>query len=126
MGNWTNKTVVLEPIEFDGDKIVFTVKRLLVEDMQVLSRFYDNSSGNLQFSSPLDVCKTAQEVFPKYVQAINGMSKEDGSAMTVEEFMEASKEFYFITLIGQLFAGLIAASTVKSKEKNSAPPSVES
>lgn len=126
MGNWTNKTVVLEPLEFDGDKIVFTVKRLLVEDMQTLSKFFDGSSGSLKFNNPLDVCKTAQEIFPKYVTALNGLNKEDGSAVTVEEFMEASKEFYFVPLVGQLFASLISVSTVKSIEKNSVPPTVES
>jgi len=123
MGSWSNKSVVLDPIEFDGDMIVFSTKRLLVEDMQILMKFYDKETGNLAFSDPLEVCKTAGSIFPNYITDVKGMFS-DGVEMSVTEFLEASKEFYFVPLIGALFGALISASTVKSKEKNSAPPAL--
>lgn len=118
MGNWTSKGVVLPPIEFDGDSVTFTVKRLLVEDMLTLSKHFDKANGTLKFESPLEVCQTAQSIFPKYVTGIVGMTNGDGGNVTVEEFIEASKEFYFVPLIGELFGALINASTVKAQEKN--------
>ena len=125
MGNWSTNGVELEPIEFDGDSITFTVKRLLVEDMLVLSKYFNRETGALSFGSPLEVCQTAQEIFPKYIQKVGGMFKANGSAMTAEEFLTASKDFYFVPLVGQLFTALISASTVKATEaKNSEPPSV--
>lgn len=126
MGNWSSKGVVLPPIEFDGDSITFTVKRLLVEDMMVLSKHFNQKNGALQFESPLEVCQTAQSIFPKYVQGINGMLDEDGKPVTVEGFVEATKEFYFVPLIGELFTSLLTVSTVKAQAKNSAPLSVAS
>lgn len=125
MGNWTSKSVVLEPIEFDGDSITFHVKRLLVEDMQVLAKYFDGSKGMMSFDNPLDVCKTAQEIFPKYVTGIKGLLDAEGHEVSVEQFLEASKEFYFVPLIGELFAKLIDVSTAKAQLKNSAPPSPE-
>lgn len=125
MGNWSTNGVVLEPIEFDGDSITFTVKRLLVEDMLVLSKYFSKETGALSFGSPLEVCQTAQEIFPKYIQDVRGLLKADNVAMTPEEFLGASKDFYFVPLVGQLFTALITASTVKAVEaKNSEPPSV--
>lgn len=117
--------MVLAPIEFDGDSITFTVKRLLVEDMLLLSKHFDKANGTMKFESPLEVCQTAQSIFPKYVTGIGGMTNCDGGNVTVEDFLVAAKEFYFVPLIGELFGALITASTAKVQEKNSAPPSVE-
>jgi len=125
MGQWSNKPVVLKPIEFDGDSIVFSVGRLLVEDMMTLAKFHNASNGTLSFGSPLEVCAMAQAILPKYVKSISGLRKDDGGEMTVAEFIEASKEFYFVPLIGTLFAELITVSTVQAQAKNSAPPSAE-
>jgi len=120
MGSWSSKPVVLPPIAFDGDDITFSVKRLLVEDMMLLSNHFKD--GKMVFESPMQVCETAAKILPKYVTAIEGMSTADG-AMTLEQFTEATAEFYFVPLIGELFAKLITVSTVGGQAKNSVPPS---
>lgn len=126
MGNWTNKPVVLPAIDFDGDKVVLTVKRLQVEDMQVLSKFYDRATGVLRFNDPLEVVAVAGTLFPKYIVGISGMTTADGDEVTVEDFIASCKEFYFVPLIGQLFSELVGCSTVRSKAKNSVPPTPSS
>jgi hypothetical protein len=110
--------VRLDPIEFDGDKVVFTVKRLLVEDMLVLSKHFDADKKKMVFASPMEVCKTASEVLPKYVLAIDGYSKAVGTALTVAEFLEAAKEFYFVQLVGELFGHMVSISTAGVQAKN--------
>lgn len=124
MGNWTNKPIQLPEIQFDGDDITFTVKRLLVEDMLVLSKHFNAEKGVLSFGSPLEVCKTAQELFPKYVVGVAGLQTAEATPVSLAEFLEAVKDFYFVPLVGELFTALIVASTVKADErKNSEPPS---
>jgi len=118
MGNWSSKAVVLPPIEFDGDSIVFSVKRLLTEDMLVLMRNFNQGTGKLEFSNPLEVCQTAQLILPKYVTDIQGMSSADGIPVTAEEFIKAASEFYFVPLMGALLAALIDVSTVGTQAKN--------
>ena len=125
MGNWASKGVTLDPIDFDGDSITFVVKRLLVEDMQILLKFYKPESGTLAFDDPLEVCRTAQGIFPRYILSQIGMKKEDGTEFTLEEFNEATSEFYFVPLVGALFGALIGASTLKGQEKNSVPPTLK-
>lgn len=126
MGNWSSKPVVLEPIEFDGDKVVVTVKRLLVEDMQMLAKYFDRDKGTMRFESPLEMCKAASDIMPKYVTGIDGLIDGDGVRVTLEEFHKAVGEFYFVPLSGAIFQGLVRVSTAKAQEKNSAPPSAES
>lgn len=126
MANWSNKAVVLPAIPFDGDKVVFTAKRLLVEDMQVMAKFWDRASGKLVFKDPLDVSKTAAELVPKYIVGISGLIDSDGVTVSLESFKESASEFYFVPLMGALFAELMSISTAKGHEKNSAPPSPES
>lgn len=123
MGNWTSKTVTLPPIPFDGDQVAFTVKRLLTEDMLTLAKFYNQENGTLRFSNPIEVSKVAQEILPKYVVAMDGLLTAEGAKMGAAEFVEASKEFYFVPLVGALFGELISVSTVRAQEKNSVPPS---
>ena len=122
MGKWTND-VTLQPIAFDGDSITFTVKRLLTEDMGVLLQHYDAEKGVIRFESQDKLAAVAAEIFPKYITGISGMTKADGTAFTVDEFVAVAKEFYFAPVIGQLFAQIMVASTVGAAEKNSEPPS---
>jgi len=120
MGNWTKGSVKLEPIEFDGEQVVFHAKRLLVEDMLVLSKHFNGDK--MVFASPMEVCQTAAGILPKYLTAISGY-KVDGADMTLEEFLAAAQEFYFVPLVGALFGRLVAISTAKGMEKNLPPPS---
>lgn len=115
MGKWSSN-VVLEPIEFDGDKVVFSANRLLVDDMLVLSKYFDKDKGTIAFGSAMDVCKVAGEVLPKYITNITGMTKADNTPMTKDEFLQAAKEFYFVPLVGELFGRLVQASTVGSAD----------
>jgi hypothetical protein len=126
MGNWTNKAVPLDEIEFDGDKIQFFARRMLVEEMQLLSKYHDKASGKLKFDDPLEVCTVAQSFFPRALVGVKGLRSGEGVEMTIEDFLEASKEFYFVPLIGEVFAKLIAISTIKASAKNSVPPTPES
>ncbi|MFA6213542.1 MAG: hypothetical protein WC714_29160 [Candidatus Obscuribacterales bacterium] len=126
MGNWSSKPVVLDPIEFDGDQVVVTVKRLLMEDMQAISKYFDREKGVMRFDSPLEVCKAAADIMPKYVVGVDGMMDDAGGRVTLEDFHKAVGEFYLVPLFGAIFQGLVFVSTAKAKEKNSAPPSQES
>lgn len=121
MGNWSEKGVVVAPIEFDGDTICFTIKRILVEDMMQLSKYIVDNK--LIFDNPLEACKLAQAVIPKYIISMTGLRKADGSEMTIAEFAGASAEVYFIALIGKLFSELIATGNVGGASKNLPPPS---
>lgn len=116
MGNWT-KEVRLPEIEFDGDTVVFTVTRMLVEDMQMLSKFFDKDSGTLKFTDNLEVCGLAKTILPRRVVKIEGMKKADGTDMTREEYLAVASEFYFAELNGQLFGELMSVSVVKQQEK---------
>ncbi|OGC95828.1 MAG: hypothetical protein A2W25_15240 [candidate division Zixibacteria bacterium RBG_16_53_22] len=118
MGNWTSN-VILEPIEFDGDSIVFTCGRLTVEDMLALSKFFDQEKGVLRFDDQLQALNTAQGLIGKYVRRIDGMRMPDGASITVEQFSEVAREFYFVPLLGELLANLVTISTVGKSEKNS-------
>lgn len=123
MGQWT-PTITLGPIEFDGDKVVVTATRLLVEDMAELMKYVDPAAKRLRFDDPSQVCGMAGRILPKYLKSISGYSKADGSAMLLEEFIAATAEFYFVPLVGGIFAELMAASTVKKEQvKNFAAPS---
>lgn len=126
MGKWSNQDVTLEPIAFDGDAVVFTVSRLTVEDMLVLSKHFDTERGTMRFSSPMEVCAAASTVLPARVKAVSGYRKSDGEAMTLDEFLSAAKEFYFVPLISALFAALVGISVVGTSEKNLPAPSPES
>lgn len=121
MGKWVAE-VTLEPIEFDGDKITFTAKRLLAEDMGVVLQNYDSEKETLRFASHGDLAKVAADIFPKYVTAIDGMTKGDGTPFTVPEFIAASKEFYFMPLVTGLFTRIMGISSVGKEAKNSEPP----
>lgn len=125
MGNWTTRPVELQPIEFDGDTIKISVKRLLMADMQELSKYFDRDKGVMRFDSSLEVCKAAANIMPKYVVSIEGMIT-DGRPVTLEEFHAATGEFYLAPLFGEIFSQLIEVSTAKAQKKNSAPPSPES
>lgn len=123
MGNWC-PTVKLEPIEFDGDVVSVEASRLLVEDMADLMKNVDPVSKKLRFDDPSQVCSMASRLLPKYVKSFSGYIKADGTAMTREEFVAAASEFYFVPLVGRIFAALMAESTVGGAQaKNSVPPS---
>ncbi len=121
MGKWTAE-VTLEPVEFDGDTITFTAKRLLASDMGVVLQHYDSEKQTLRFANQSEMAKVAADIFPKYVTSISGMTKGDGTPFTVTEFIEASKEFYFMPLVTGLFSGIMAISSVGKEAKNSEPP----
>jgi hypothetical protein len=122
MGKWTNE-VVLDPIEFDGDIITFTAKRLLAEDMALILQNYDKEKEVLRFANEAEMSKMTAAIFPKYVTKIEGMTKGGGEQFTVTEFVEASKEFYFVPLVGKLFSGIMKISTVGGLQaKNSTSP----
>lgn len=123
MGNWTNN-VTLDPIEFDGDKVVVTVTRLLTEDMQMLRKY--QVDGVFKFTDTLELCSIAAKLFPKYVVGVTGLLKADKTEMTREEFLAVVQEFYFVNLVASIFNKLISASIVGLQEKNSVPPSPES
>ena len=119
MGQWTQDGVPVEPILFDGDEVRFTLKRLLVEDMERMAVNFDTATKIMRFENPMEACKLASNLIPKYVLAINGCKKANGIEMTLEEFREAAMEFYFVPLLGQLFARLVTISVVgKEQEKN--------
>jgi hypothetical protein len=121
MGNWTAE-VELYPIDFDGDKITFTAKRLLAADMGLVMSHYDAEKQMMRFASQMEMAEMCAEVFPKYVTKIDGMVKGDGGPFTLPEFLCAVKEAYFTPLITELFVQIMKISTVGSTEKNSAPP----
>ena len=101
-----------------------TATRLLVEDMAELMNNVDPVTKKLRFENQSQVCSMASRLLPKYLKSISGYKKADGSAMSLEEFIAATTEFYFVPLVGVIFAELMAASTVKAtQEKNSAAPS---
>lgn len=118
MGKWAGGGVKLEPIEFDGDSITFTVNRLKVSDMAPLAKHFQADGAMLTFSSQLEVCSVAAETLPRYVLTVEGMTKADGSAMTKDEFCAALPDFYFAELLGTLLTRLIEASTPGRAEKN--------
>ena len=118
MGKWLGGGVKLDPIDFDGDSIVFTVNRLKVGDMAPLAKHFAQDSGMLNFSSQLEVCTVAAELLPRYVVSIEGMTKGDGSAMALDEFNTAVSDFYFAELLGKLLGKLIEVSAVGGQEKN--------
>lgn len=122
MGKWT-ATVELEPIEFDGDQIVFNVNRLLTKDMGEMTKHYDESEGKLQFTSNAEVCTLAANLFPQYVNSVSGMTDGGGVPIDKVRFIKIAQEFYFVPLVGQLFAKLMEISIVGSQAKNSEPPS---
>lgn len=125
MGSWT-PTVKLGPFEFDGDQVTVVATRLLVEDMAELMKHVDPVSKKLRFDDPSQLCSMASRIIPKYLKAVEGCMKADGAAMSVDELAVASGEFYFVPLIGRVFAELMAASTVKGTEaKNSEAPSAD-
>ena len=125
MGKWT-ASVTLDSIEFDGDKIVFTVGRLLTEDMTVMSKYFEPETGKLKFNSNTEICEIAADILPKRVVSMSGMTKADGTEFTLTEFIAASKEFYFAPLLGELFGKLMGISVVGAQTKNSVPLSPES
>lgn len=119
MGKWT-PTVKLGPIEFDGDMVTVDATRLLVEDMAELMKNVDPVSRKLRFDDPAQVCSMASRILPKYLKSFSGYAKADGSVMSLEEFITAASEFYFVPLVGRIFAELMAESTVsKQQSKNS-------
>lgn len=122
MGKWT-ATVELEPIEFDGDQIVFNVNRLLTKDMGEMAKHYNESEGKLQFTSNAEVCTLAANLLPQYVNSVSGMTDGGGAPIDKERFVQISQEFYFAPLVGQLFGKLMEISVVGAQAKNSAPPS---
>lgn len=126
MGSWSNKAVRLEPIEFDGDAIHFQVKRLRIEDASVVMKFYDREAKRMRFNDPMELVAAAASIIPKYVVEVEGMKDAEGAHLTVEQFAEASKDFYFMPLLSQLFVGLMTVSVMsKADEKNSGPLSTE-
>jgi hypothetical protein len=121
MGKWTAE-VELDPIEFDGDVIKFTAKRLLAADMGVVMSHYDAEKQMVRFASQMAMAEMCADIFPKYITKIEGMVKGDGTPFTLPEFLEAVKESYFTPLITSLFIGIMKISTVGIAEKNSVPP----
>lgn len=120
MGNWS-PTVVIDPIEFDGDNIIFTLERMEVSDFLKLSKNMSFESGKelkLTFVESMDVCVSATELFPKYVKNISGMTSKDGLSVTLEKFTtELVNQTYFLNLIGQLLGELMTISVVNEVEE---------
>lgn len=111
MGNWVSPTVTLEPINFDGDSIVFKARRLTVASMSKLAGHFDGSK--LSFATQLDLAAVAATVLPDHIEAQAGWKKPDGSEFSREEFVPLFGEFYFAPLVGELLTKLIDASTVR-------------
>jgi hypothetical protein len=126
MSNWM-PDVTLEPIDFDGDSVVLRVQRLKTDDMHVVLQNYDRATGKLSFGSPEEMSELAARLVPKYVLGMDGLKKQDGTPMTLPEFVAAAGEYYFSTLVGALFVQLMGVSVVKVDDaKNSvAPPPVQ-
>lgn len=121
MSKWL-PDVTLAPIAFDGDSVVFRIKRLLVEDLNVLMSNYDRATGKLLYKSPEEVAEIAAKVVPKYVLAVDGLRKGDGAPFTLEEFLSVIPEAYFMPLVGALLVGLMSESVVKNEKNSVAPP----
>lgn len=125
MGSWTKGSVQLPVIEFDGEQVSVSIKhRLLTVDAQSLERFVDRERGSLRFSDAMEVMKMAGELLPRYVDSFTGYSDSTGSPLTAAEFCEhASREFFFVPLVGQIFVSMLEVSTLgKAQEKTSALP----
>lgn len=123
MGNWSTGSVKLNPIEFDGDTVIFHAKRLLMEDMLTLAKHFDAAAGVMRFADPAAVCKIAADILPKYMTDIEGMVDKDGMPVPLETLLAAAGEFYFAPLLGRIFVELVTISMVGSQLKNSDPPS---
>jgi hypothetical protein len=129
MGHWTPE-VLLDPIEFDGDKISVRVSRMLTEDMQRMTPYMKqekNGDVKISFEDSMKLLEVASAILPKHVKTIDGMKLGDGSMATAERFnAELINQFYFIEFTTELLGKICEVSIVQDKdEKNSDTPSKE-
>lgn len=124
MGNWTRE-VLLDPIEFDGDIISVTVKRLLASDMDIVLHNYDSSGSPI--ATPVSMTKLAAELVPKYLVKLEGMVQKDGLPFTLEDFKQVCGDYYFAPLIGKIYGGILRHGSLSAEQlKNFMPPAQES
>jgi hypothetical protein len=114
---WTRE-IDLAPIEFDGDTVRLTVRRMLAEDMgAVLGRIVEgqpDKGESLKFGTAM---------LQKYVTSVSGLTQPDGTAVTLEEFREMVVEAYFMPLSVTAYGMLLAASSISQDQaKNSVSP----
>ena len=121
MSNWSN-VVKLPPIQFDGDTVEASVRRMEVQDFLDLSgniKKGDNVDSEVTLSfSALELFNVAPTIFSKYLVALKGLTQSDGTQLTVEDYVkELCRQMYFLNLTGAILTGIMEASTLTSEEE---------
>ncbi len=110
MSKWLPTPAELPEIEFDGDKIKATAKRLKISDMSSLvGRKFDLNSDE----GRLGVTQLGAEVLPKYLVGLDGLTDANGGQVPLQTYLENIDDFYFASLTAAILFGLLSVSSVK-------------
>lgn len=112
MSNFT--PTVQETIEFDGDSVVVTFKRLSRKAMFELTPFI-TSDGNVKDEAGM--MAKASEFVPSHVVSIEGLTDSTGAAIDIQTVVDNA---YFIELTSEIIVALFDSSKlVETDIKNS-------
>ena len=107
-------------LEFDGDTIDVTCKRLKRKDMIKLSPYInvDEDGGvKMSFESQMKMFDVMSNLLPEYIIKFDGLTQSDGSKIDIKG---ALAESYFNSLTGDLISNLMRISSLSEEEsKNS-------
>lgn len=121
MGRFTKNFNV--EIEFDGDKVELTLRRLRNDHMVKLGPYFRESDGEvkLTFVDKITLVNAAAEILPDCIVEIKGLKDDAGNALGLQDIVG---ELYFAKLFDFIIGELLQRSLAgKLDLKKSAAPS---
>ena len=110
MSKWLPTPAELPEINFDGDVLKVTAKRLKIADMSSLvGKKFDLNSDE----GRLGVTQLGAEVLPKYLVSLDGLTDANGGAIGLQTYLDNIEDFYFASLTAAILFGLLSVSSVK-------------
>jgi len=110
-------------VEFEGDAVNFTLRRLRTKHAQRLAPFMGKTKSGkvtMTISEQFDMITVAEEILPDCVESMTGLKDRNGNAL---QFSDIVGQAYFISLHGQLLEALLTHSFLEDSDakKSDAP-----
>lgn len=116
MGRYTQN--VIEKIDFDGDEITVTLRRMQNKHMLILSPLLQENPGEHVFARSSRIIAGAGDVLKECIVSLEGLRGADNNNIGIDIVLN---DAYFMSLVDKILGRLLGASVVtESDAKKSA------
>lgn len=112
-------------LEFDGDVVAVTARRLQQKHFAVLTPFIktgeEQASAKVQLKEGVEMLGVAAQILPDCIVSLTGLKAADGVDLALSDIIT---EVYFMRLLADMLGKLMAESFLKEEDakKSGAPP----